>query len=84
MTLGLTDGKTNFGLSGQFSSLGTAGFTSLYGKNVGYSSLSGTPTLNVSAGLTTTASKSGLITSFSGITLGTIPSEKLGDFYIRY
>jgi len=29
-------------------------------------------------------SNSGLIAAPSGITLGTIPSEKLGGFYIRY
>lgn len=35
-------------------------------------------------GVTSDSTKSGLIAKFSGLTLGTIPSEKLGSFYIRY
>ena len=39
---------------------------------------------NHSVGITSDSTKSGLITKFSGLTLGTVPSETLGSFYIRY
>ena len=39
---------------------------------------------NTPIGVTTDPNKSGLITKFSGLTLGTVPSKKLGNFYIRY
>lgn len=44
-----------------------------------------TPLLNAyNVSVTPDPTKSGLITKFSGLTLGTVPSEKLGNFYIHY
>ena len=88
MTLGLTTGTTNFGLNqggDNHTNTGVllAGYTGSYGTNVGtYPTGNVTPTGNT--GITTDPTKSGLITKFSGLTLGTVPSEKLGSFYIRY
>ena len=42
------------------------------------------PTYAGYTGLSRNSAKSGLIATFSGLTLGTIPCEKLGNFYIRY
>ena len=35
-------------------------------------------------GVVTSTTKSGLIAKLSGVALGTIPSEKLGNFCIKY
>ena len=40
--------------------------------------------VGITAGLSSDPSKSGLIASFSGLTLGTIPPKKLGYYYIHY
>ena len=37
-----------------------------------------------STAVTTDPTKSGMVATFSGITLGTIPCEKLGKFFIKY
>lgn len=57
-----------------------------YGKPVGSDSSSSTPGINnnKSIGLVTDPTKSGLIATFSGLTLGTVASKRLGNFYIRY
>lgn len=84
-TLGLTNGSLNVGLQGYVSS--TIAFltnnTSLYGTSIGTSVGSGGPVTN-SVGITTDPTKSGIIAKFSGLTLGTVNSKKLGNFYIRY
>lgn len=57
-----------------------------YGKPVGSDSSSSTPGINnnKSIGLVTDPTTSGLVTIFSGLTIGTVTSEKLGNFCIHY
>ena len=65
MTLGLTNGQVNAGLgqTSQASSLST--YTSTYGSNVGTGR--GNPTTgNYSFGITSNASKSGIVADLSG------------------
>ena len=87
MTIGLTDGVNNFSIwntdsEGSY----LQGYRGLYGQSVGAtSSLAGVQNkANKGVGITTDPAKSGLITKFSGLTLGTVTSKKLGSFYIRY
>lgn len=86
MTLGFTNGTYNFGLAVNGSNGNSDTFwTNAYGKPVGTIGASYVDTPNKSSmGVTADPAKSGLITKFSGLTLGTVPSEKLGNFYIRY
>ena len=83
MTLGFTDGTTLTG-----SLIGGSGYINLdtgrYGKNIGLSYSGSSLSSNKTVGITADPTKSGLIAKFSGLTLGTVPSEKLGSFYIRY
>ena len=60
--------------------------TPAYGVSLPFTITSGSlfPSSNQVLGVTTDPLKSGLITTFSNLTLGTVPSEKLGGFYIRY
>lgn len=55
-----------------------------YGKNIGIVGSTSYITRGTTIGVTADPAYSGLITKFSGLTLGTIPSKKLGNFYIRY
>ena len=89
MTLGLTNGAQNLGMyagqptygNGLVSNTGTT-----YGSPVGSTRDSNgvVNTALTTVGVTADPAYSGLITKFSGLTLGTVPSEKLGNFYIRY
>ena len=83
MTFGFTDGTSTGGLTG-----GSNGLLSVQGPNysdpVGTSYKRGSVALSKTVSITTDPTKSGLIATFSGLTLGTVPSEKLGNFYIRY
>lgn len=56
----------------------------LYGSTIGTQYSGSEPTNGLSMGVTSDPAKSGLIAKFSGLTLGTVPSKKLGNFYIRY
>ena len=69
------------GASGTLANVGTQ-----YGTSTGtvFADTAVSTYVGITAGLSSDPSKSGLIASFSGLTLGTIPSEKLGNFYIRY
>ena len=81
MTLGLSNGTNNAGLvSGTF---GLSNSESAYGQPISSTTSNGT-NYNGNFGVTTDPTKSGLITKFAGLTLGTVTSEKLGSFYIRY
>ena len=87
LALGLTDGTKNYGLSNYSGTANHATYyTNAYGESVTVSggSLKNQPGNHPILGVTTDPTKSGIIATFSGLTLGTIPSEKLGDFYIRY
>lgn len=84
MTLGLTDGISNYGILGRTDMYGLQSRTDCYGQNIGYGQTSVSDSAYKTLGVTTDPTKSGLITKFSGLTLGTVPSEKLGNFYIRY
>lgn len=82
MTLGLTDGTYNFGIISDNGSE-TNTVTGIYNKNIGFSSWT-KEVVAKGIGVTTDPTKSGLIAPLLGLTLGTVPSEKLGNFYIRY
>ena len=87
MTLGLTVGSTlTYGLATDGRPNRLSAYTTAYGKPIPTSGLSGGeyPDANKAVGVITDPTKSGLIAKFSGLTLGTVPSEKLGSFYIRY
>ena len=61
MTIGLTNGTTNYGMSTDGSSTAIlTGVDTLYGTNVGTTRTSGGPAKNKTMGLTTDATKSGL------------------------
>ena len=87
MTLGLTNGNNNFGMvSGVYNASGSYALGqsfSAYGKGYGGSGAEKS-TADTWCGVTPDPTKSGLITKFSGLTLGTVNSKKLGSFYIRY
>lgn len=61
-------------------------YTNAYGQTVAVNggSLKNQPGNHPILGVTTDPAMSGLVTSFSNIEIGTITSEKLGNFYIRY
>ena len=87
LTLGLTNGTNQFGLASA-SMYGTNADTLVYSTNQG-SSVGDTPYIapfaqNKNVGITQDPSKSGLIAQLSDIALGTVPSKKLGNFYIKY
>ena len=82
MTLGLTDGKNNFGLKNTSSALATR--TDTYGLPVGSTASGTSGSSHVTLGVSTNSAKSGLIAKLSGVTLGTVASKKLGNFYIKY
>lgn len=87
MALGLTVGSEyTYGLATDGSPHRLNAYSTAYGKPIPTSGLSGGvyPDANKAVGVTTDPAKSGIITKFSGLTLGTVPSEKLGSFYIRY
>lgn len=83
MTVGWTDGAHNAGTStGQN---GTLVQSSNYGVVVGTAhSMASSLTQARMIGITKDPTKSGLVVTFSGLTLGTVASEKLGNFYIHY
>ena len=85
MSLGFTNSNLNLALGSGYNGNGfvIAGQPG-YGKPVGTITYQGGATNSKSMGVTTDPTKSGLITKFSGLTLGTVPSKKLGNFYIRY
>ena len=84
--MGLTNGNVNAGLAFKHYAGGFhCNRTSLYGKSVTSTSQGDFDNSIVGAlGITPDPTKSGLITKFAGLTLGTVTSEKLGNFYIRY
>ena len=85
MTLGLTDGTRQLGLEGYTINVYfLTTNTGLYGKGLGAVNNNGLRSVGGGIGITKDSTKSGLITKFAGLTLGTVPSEKLGSFYIRY
>ena len=85
MALGLTSGDAEAGMFMSKSAGLNANLVS-YGINLPAQASSGSTSLSANniLGVTTDPAKSGLITKFSGLILGTVPSEKLGSFYIRY
>lgn len=84
----MTVGTSNSGLMTFFDGTSEyfAGNPLLYGVSVGTTpQVSNAWTRSKKAvGVTTDPTKSGLIAKFSGLTLGIVSSEKLGNFYIRY
>ena len=85
MTLGFTNGTQNFGIAGYTGPNQAYMSPDTYGKNIGDSvSPSGLSKNWLGVGVTSDPTKSGLTTTFSGLTIGTIPYKKLGTFYIRY
>ena len=66
MALGLTDGSDLGGLGGLSTTGALAGYSNLYGANVG--ALGGTAVINNAAGITTDATKSGMIADLSETT----------------
>lgn len=88
MALGLTVGASNSGLLTFFDGTSEyfAGNPLLYGVSVGTTPQVINPwtASKKAVGVTPDPTKSGLIAKFSGLTLGTVSSEKLGNFYIRY
>ena len=86
ISLGLTNGTKNYGLAFNTTTVGkTIAAESAYGATIpsNYSGAAYPPNLN-NLSVTTDGSKSGLVTSFSNIEIGTITSEKFGSYYIRY
>ena len=83
MSLGLTEG-THYGSLNSNSQGALVEGRDGYGQPVGSSNAGLTFTTKKSLGVTTDPAKSGLIAKFSGLTLGTVKSKKLGSFYIRY
>ena len=90
-TLGLTDGTYYGGLatSGENNQAWQlCSGTAYYGSslpNFAIGNIQSTDVFkNHLMGVTSDGSKSGMVVTFSGLTLGTIPSKKLGGFYIRY
>ena len=86
MTLGFTDNVSNFGMhtntntANPYAIIGTGD----YGKDIGVAGSDSYITRSTTIGVTADPTKSGLIAKFSGLTLGTVPSKKLGNFYIHY
>ena len=80
MTLGLTNGTINAGLSNSPATNKLQADRNAYGRNVQSSNIGEGNSTGI-FGITTDPAKSGLIAKISGLT---IPSEKLGSFYIRY
>ena len=83
MTLGLTNG-TDFYSFMNSDEYKLAFYSGNYGQAVptvgsGYWVNGG-----LSTAVTTGPTKSGMVATFSGITLGIIPCEKLGNFFIKY
>ena len=84
MALGVTNGPQNGGLNGSSTGSPWDVFNpACYGLNVSSSGPS-TGHMGGVIGVTTDPSKSGLIAQLSGITLGTIPSEKFGHYVVKY
>lgn len=80
MSMGMTDGTYNFGF--QNTSNGVVWFgTNSYGVPLGSVPPANVGTNKGGVGLTTDPTKSGRIAKISDLT---IPSKKLGNFYIRY
>ena len=65
MTLGLTNGTTNYGMLPNGSSQSYIGQTGQYGQNVGESHTGTYTSGNLGQGITTDASKSGIVSSLS-------------------
>ena len=86
LTLGLTDGTNNLGLSGGRSDNWYVGIAPSYNIAAGttYTSASPQQAAKKTTGVTTDASKSGIVAVLSSATIGEIPSLQLGNFYIRY
>ena len=85
MTLGMSNNSLNLSLIGDLGSSRVVSTSSnVYGEPVGTIGSHTNTTVAASLGVTTDATKSGLIVIFSGLTLGTITSLKLGNYYIRY
>ena len=89
MVLGLTNGITNYGLSNYSGGSNNAAtyYVNVYGHAVSSSAISDVgkqPSNHIGMGVTQDPTKSGLIVIFSGLTLGTVTSLKLGNYYIRY
>ena len=86
ITLGFTNGAVNGGLCCDTATINNRYFEpSFYGASVSESTSGNNgPYIYGHIGVTPDPTKSGLITKFSGLTLGTVTSKKLGNFYIRY
>ena len=83
--MGFYNGSSNFGTIGSSQARYLLLSTTAYGGTVG--SKPSTSTTNASdknVGVTTDPTKSGMVATFSGITLGTIASLQLGKFCIKY
>ena len=86
MTLGFTDNVSNFGMHTNNNTANPYAIIGIgdYSKNIGIVGSTSYITRGTTIGITADPAKSGLIAKFSGLTLGTVPSKKLGSFYIRY
>ena len=82
MTIGLTNGSNLLGMGDSQS--GLTDWTLNYGKPIGTAVAQGSYGDNKTIGVTSDPAKSGIVASFSNITLGDIPSLQLGKFCIRY
>ena len=83
MTLGLTNGTNNYGLSGWGGDSFSVVKTGIYGTPYG-STGGGSANHDLSLGVTKNSTKSGLIATFSDLTLGTVDSMKIGCYVIKY
>lgn len=75
MALGVTDGTRYGGMSIGSTSTGLFGVTSAYGLNVGSSNTSGDMVRNVTAGITTDPTKSGVVADLKNATTEKIPCK---------
>lgn len=86
VALGFTDNVSNFGMHTNTNTANPYAIIGIgdYGKNIGVIGSTSYITRGTTIGVTADPEYSGLIAKLSGLTLGTVPSEKLGNFCIRY
>lgn len=75
VTLGLTNGQDNYGITYRSQTDSLSPRSSLYGLNVGSTNTAGTSSQFISFGITTDSSKSGIV--------GTLTSKAI-NYYIKY
>ena len=86
LNLGLTNGSATVALASEhaYNQYNYVSLTDKVGATVGSFGSSSIPYGNCGLGVTTDPTKSGMVASFSDITLGDIPSLQLGNFFIKY